>query len=204
MSTHVTKIADCAEILPGYSLQVRAEHEPGGSHQVIMGKHLTNVEVYRYSEKHELCITPSRSLEKYRVQSGDVLFVSRGIRNHATLLKSVPEKTIASATFYIMHPREGIDPGYLAWCLNQAPIQARISQVRTGAGTPIVQRKIFADIKIPVPSMDKQKQLAALGSLMTKEQQLQQKLVEETIKLHRAWGQQLFRTLTTETKQDQR
>ena len=201
MSTHVTKIADCAEILPGHSLQVRAEHEPGGSHQVIMGKHLTNIEVYDYSEKHKLCITPSRSLKKYRVRSGDVLFVSRGIRNHATLLKSVPEKTIASATFYILHPRENIDPGYLAWCLNQAPIQARIAQVRTGAGTPIVQRKIFAEINIPVPSMDKQKQCAALGSLMTQEQHLRQKLVDETIKLHRAQGRKLFCSLTTTINQ---
>lgn len=204
MSTHVIRIADCAEILPGYSLQVRAEHEPGGSHQVIMGKHLTNVEVYRYSEKHKLCINPSRSLKKYRVRNGDVLFVSRGVRNHAILLESVPEKTVASATFYILHPHESIDPGYLAWCLNQVSIQARITQVRTGAGTPIVQRKIFADIKIPVPSMDKQKQLAALGYLMTQEQQLQQKLVEETIKLHRAQGQRLFSSLTTKTRQIQR
>ena len=204
MSTHVTRIADCAEILPGYSLQVRAEHQPGGSHQVIMGKHLTKVEAYRYSEQHRLCITPSRSVKKYRVRSGDVLFVSRGVRNHAILLESVPEKTVATATFYILHPHESIDPGYLAWCLNQAPIQARIAQVRTGAGTPIVQRNIFADIKIPVPSMDEQKQLAALGNLMTQEQQLRQKLVEETIKLHRAQGQRLFYSLTTKTRQIQR
>jgi len=202
VSIHVTKIADCAEILPGYSLQVRAEHEPGGSHQVIMGKHLTNIEVYRYSEKHKLCITPSRSLKKYRVRSGDVLFVSRGVRNHAIVLESVPDKTIASATFYILRPHERIDSGYLAWCLNQAPIQARIARVRTGAGTPIVQRKIFAEIKIPMPSLDKQKKLAVLGYLMTQEQHLRQKLVEKTIKLHRAQGQQLFRALTTTPKQD--
>jgi len=204
MSTRVVKISNCAEILPGYSLQVRAEHEPGGSHQVLMGKHLTNVDVYRFAEQHKLRLTPSRSVKKYRVRSGDVLFVSRGIRNHAVLLDSVPEKTIASATFYILHPHENINPGYLAWCLNQASIQARIAQVRTGAGTPIVQRKIFADIEIPVPSIDKQKQLAALGNLMTREQQLQQKLTEQTIKLHRAQGEQLLHTLTTNTKQIQR
>jgi len=202
VSTHVKKIADCAEVLPGYSLQVRAEHEPGGSHQVIMGKHVTGVEVYRYTEKDKLCIIPSRSVQKYRVRSGDVLFVSRGIRNHATLLKSVPSRTIASATFYILRPHENLDSGYLAWCLNQAPIQAKIAQVRTGAGTPIVQRKIFSDIKIPIPSMEKQEQVAALGNLMTHEQKLRQKLVEETIKLHRAQGQIIFNSLTTTTNQD--
>jgi hypothetical protein len=49
--------------------------------------------------------------------------------------------------------------------------------------------------------MDKQKQLAALGSLMTQEQQLRQKLVEQIIKLHRAQGQKLFSSLTTNTRQ---
>ena len=54
------------------------------------------------------------------------------------------------------------------------------------------------DITIPVPSLHKQRQLAALGDLMVKEQQIQQNLVEETNKLHRALGQQLLRDLVTE------
>ncbi len=99
----------------------------------------------------------------------------------------------------ILHPHEGIvDPGYLAWCLNQAPIQARITQIRTGAGTPIVQRKVFADITIPVPSLDRQRQLTALGDLMAKEQRIRKNLVEESNKLHRALGQQLLHNLATE------
>jgi len=198
MSVQMTRIADCAEVLPGYALKARAEHEPEGTHQVILGKHLTEGSSYCYNHKHELRITPKGSVDKYQVSAGDVLFVSRGSRNHAARVESVPGATVASATFYILHPHEGIDPGYLAWCLNQAPTQAQIGQVRTGAGTPIVQRKIFAEITIPVPSLDKQRQLAALGDLMVKEQQIRQNLVEETKKLHRALGQQLLRDLVTE------
>ena len=114
------------------------------------------------------------------------------------MVVSVPDVAVASATFYILHPHEGMDPGYLAWCLNQAPIQARIAQVRTGAGTPIVQRKVFADITIPVPSLGKQRQLAALGDLMAQEQRIRKNLVEESNKLHRALGQQLLHNLATE------
>ena len=133
------------------------------------------------------------------VRTGDVLFVSRGSRNHATIVESIPDATIASATFYILHPHDGIDPGYFAWCLNQIPVQAQIGQVRTGAGTPIVQRKDFADITIPVPYLHKQQQLAALGDLMAQEQRIRQKLVEETNKLHRVLGQQILQSLATET-----
>lgn len=198
MSVQMTRIADCAELLPGYALRARAEHEPEGTHQVILGKHLTEGSSYRYNHEHELRITPKGPVDKYRVSAGDVLFVSRGSRNHAARVESVPDVTVASATFYILHPHEGIDPGYLAWCLNQAPTQAQIGQVRTGAGTPIVQRKVFADITIPVPSLDKQRQLAVLGDLMVKEQQIRKNLAEETNKLHRVLGNQLLHNLATE------
>ena len=59
MSVQMTRIADCAEVLPGYALKARAEHEPEGTHQVILGKHLTEGLSYRYSHEHELRITPS-------------------------------------------------------------------------------------------------------------------------------------------------
>jgi len=197
MNAQMTRIVDCADLLPGYALKSRAEHEPEGIYQIILGKHLTEGLSYHYSEKHELRITPKGSVERYRVRSGDVLFVSRGSRNHAAVVESVPDLTIASATFYILHPRDGIDSGYLAWCLNQASIQAQIGQVRTGAGTPIVQRKVFADLAIPVPSVEKQQQLAALGDLMVQEQHIRKKLVDETKKLHRAHGQQLLHRMET-------
>ena len=197
MSAQMTRIIDCAEVLPGYALKARVEHGPEGTHQVILGKHLSEGLPYQYTPEHELRITPKGSVDKYRVSIGDVLFVSRGSRNQAAVVESVPDPTVASATFYILHPHDGIDPGYLAWCLNQAPVQAQIGQVRTSAGTPIVQRKVFTDITIPVPSLNKQRQLAALSDLMAQEQRIRQQLVEETNKLHRALGQQLFYKLAT-------
>jgi hypothetical protein len=194
----MTRIADCAEVLPGYALKARAEHEPEGAYQVILGKHLSDEPVYRYLPSHKLRIDPKGPVDKYRVNPGDVLFISRGTRNQAARVESVPPATVASATFYILRPHEGVDAGYLAWCLNQVPIQAQIGQVRTGAGTPIVQRKVFMEISIPVPSLEKQRQLAELAELMAKEQQIRQELVEETGKLHRALGQQLLQHLVAE------
>ena len=192
MSVQITKIADCADLLPGYALKARAEHEPEGTHQVILGKHLSEGSPYRYTLEHELRITLKGPVDRYRVSAGDVLFASRGSRNYAAMVASVPDVTVASAMFYILRPNDDIDSGYLAWCLNQVPIQAQIGQVRTGAGTPIVQRSVFADITIPIPSLDKQQQIAALGDLMAQEQHIRKNLMEETNKLHRALGQQLL------------
>ena len=196
MNAQLTKIADCADVLPGYALKARAEHEPEGTHQVILGKHLSEGQPYHYLPEHKLRITPKGSLEKYRVRKGDVLFVSRGSRNCAAVVDSVPDLTVASATFYILRPHNGIDPAWLAWCLNQVPIQARITQVRTGAGTPIIQRKIFAELTLPIPPLDQQHKLAVLGELMAKERMLRQKLLEQTNTLHQALGEKLLQQMT--------
>ncbi len=197
MNAQLTRIADCADVLPGYALKARAKHEPEGTHQVILGKHLAEGLPYRYLPKHELRITTKGSLEKYRVREGDVLLVSRGIRNHASIVESVPDPTVASATFYILRPHNGIDSTFLAWCLNQPPIQARIAQVRTGAGTPIIQRRIFAELTLPVPPLDKQRQLAELGELMMKERTLRQALLDQSNRLHRALGEKILRQMTS-------
>lgn len=173
------------------------ENEPEGTHQVIIGRHLADGLSYSYNPKHELRITPRGKLDKYLVSRGDVLFVSRGTKNRAVVIDDVPPLTVASAVFYILKPKAGVEPAYLAWCLNQSPIMARIDQMRTGAGTPIVQRSEFGDIVVPLPPLEKQNQLAALGGLMAQEQTLRRKLTEESEKLHRALGQQIMQNLIT-------
>ncbi len=192
MNAQMKRITDCAEVLPGYALKARAEHEPEGIYQIIMAKHLDDCTPYTYSANDELRMTPKGSVKKYIVQQGDVLFISRGVRNCASKIEDVPEKTVASGTFYILRAKAELNPDYLAWCLNQAPIQAQIGQIRTGAGTPIVQRAMLGDLEIPCPDMATQEKLASLGNLMIKERQLRQALIASTEQLHRAIGQALI------------
>lgn len=198
MRTQMKKVAECAEVLPGFALKARAEHEPEGAYQVVMAKHLSDCMPYRYLDEHELRMTPAGSPENYRVQKGDVLFISRGVRNCAAVIESVPEKTIASATFYILRTHPVIDPAYLAWCLNQSPAQAQIGQIRTGAGTPIVQRNVLGDIQIPVPSVKEQQRIVALGALMAAELDIRKKLLEATETYQRMVGQKIIAQLNQE------
>ena len=170
------RISDVAEVLPGLTLQSRALHESEGTHQVILAKHLKEGQPYQYDQEDLLRLVPKRSPDKYLVNKGDVLFISRGVRNHAVVVESVPENTVASATLYILRVKDEIIPSYLAWCINQSSIQAEVTQVRTGAGTPIVQRKVFQEISIPLPSLEKQKQIAEFNDLMGKERKLREKL----------------------------
>nr|VFJ47071.1 MAG: Type I restriction modification DNA specificity domain-containing protein [Candidatus Kentron sp. DK] len=187
------RIGECVDVLPGYALKSCARHDPAGSHQVILGKHLPALGIgYRYHPKHELRITPKGKTVNYLVKTGDILFVSRGARNQAVLVEAAPERTIASATFYLLRTRGDVDGAYLAWFLNQTIAQDRIRQVRTGAGTPIVQRHAFADIVIPLPPPDIQRTIARLGACMARERILRQTLMECTAQLHTLIGRRLI------------
>lgn len=192
MAAKHVDLGSVAEVLPGFAVKGRVEHVPNGRWQLIQGKHLTPGEPYRYRLEHELRICPERNVEPYRVETGDVLIASRGTSNYAVALAEVPGRTIAPATFYILHPGLDIDALYLAWVLQQAPVQAQIAQVRTGTLTPIVQRRSFKDVRIPLPPLPEQRRIAALAGLMTRERHLLRQLEDATARYHDAVGRALF------------
>jgi hypothetical protein len=200
VTSQLTRLSAVADILPGYSVKGRVVHDPTGSIQIVMGRHLRNNTAYHYADEDELRIQPPRKTAPYRVGPGDVLFTARGKTNHATLLAQVPEQTIASSTFYIVRARTGLEPAYLAWALNQPAAQAAIAQVRTGAGVAIVQRRAFTQIVIPVPDRETQQHIGRLAELMGRERQLLQRLSDETARHHQMLGHCLWTRLSQPNK----
>lgn len=179
MNSKTIRIKDCADVQPGFSIKTAMVHEQNGTHQIITAKNLTESEPYIYNKKHALRITPSRPAKKYLLNPGDILFMSRGTKNIATLLESFPQPALAPSVFYILRPEENILAPYLAWILNQQPVQAEITGMRTGAGTPMVPRKEFRDICIPLPSFEIQKKIIELDNTMRKEQSLLMQLADK-------------------------
>lgn len=195
MKTQIVRIMDCAEVLPGFSTLAALRDDPGGTHQVVMGKHLTQGEPYTYKEEDRLRIIPDRDVSNYVVETGDILYMSRGITTYPVLIESVPEPTAAPSTFFILRPRPNIVSAYLAWCLEQPPTEARLTAMRTGAGTPTIPRKGFMAITIPLPDMATQHRIAELWHLQNRERQLRQQLLNESTRLHRLAGQRIFNEL---------
>ncbi len=192
MNAEMVTIETCAQVQAGFSVKGALTHEPGGTHQVIMSKHLTPGEPYRYEEEHALRITPARSVDNYRLVPGDILFMSRGVGNYAVLLEDIPASSIASLTFFILRAREGVDPGYLVWCLNQQPFQTQLRNVRTGAGTPMIPRQIFNELRILLPPLAEQYKIARLGNLLGREQRLLRQLQDATQLRQRLIGAQIL------------
>ncbi len=194
-SARVLTLRECAEVLPGFSIAGRLQHDPKGTHQVIITRHLADGLPYKYDTSQELRIVPRRDTAPYEVHRGDVLFMSRGTQNRAWVVAEVPDPTIAPVSFYILRPGESLDGGYLAWYLNQAPAQGAIGQLRTGAGTPLVQRDAFQSLNVVLPPLDVQREIATLGVLLARERDLRQRLADATGRAHAALGANIIETL---------
>lgn len=197
MKTRIVRIMDCAEVLPGFSTQEALRNEPGGIYQVVMGKHLTRGEPYVYKEEDRLRIAPVRDLSRYVLAQGDILYLAKGGNTYPVLIDSVPESTVAPATFFILSPRPNLVPEYLVWCLEQAPTEALIGALQTGAGTPTIPRKGFMEITVPLPDMATQHRIGDLWRLQHRERKLQQQLLVESIILQRLTGKRLFEKFST-------
>lgn len=195
MKTKILRIKDCAEVLPGFSAKTAIVSDPGGTVQVITGQHLSRGEPYRYQSDHELLINPPKGSEKYLVKPGDVLFMSRGPRNSAVLLEDVPQPAIAPLTFFIIKAKSNVSPDYLAWYLNQEPARVQLNAIRTGAGTPMIPRREFCEITIPLPSLADQGRIGELSRFQSRETSLLKRLSEETERLQRLIGQLLLSRL---------
>lgn len=195
MKAQLVQIGDCAAVLPGFSTKGALVDEPGGTHQVIMAKHLTKGVPYVYDESHRLRINPDRDMSKYVLEPGDILFMSRGTGSYAVILETLYHPSIAPSTFFVLKPQPHVVPAYLVWCLEQPAIQSSLGQMRTGAGTPMIPRQGFAAIQIPLPEKELQRRIADLWRLQRREARLRQELSEETGRLARQLGQRIFESI---------
>jgi len=197
-----SRIKDCAEVLSGFSSKGAIVNEPGGTLQVITAQHLKRGEPYYYKEEHRTRIAAPRFIEKYLLEPGDILFMSRGVNNYATLLEDFPRPAIAPLTFFIIKPKRTlVNPEYLAWCLNQDMVRLKLNEIRTGAGTPMIPRQEFGEIEIPLPPKAVQRRIADLARLQSREKALLQELFQETERLQRLTGQQLLTNLARQKKE---
>lgn len=205
MITRIVRIDDCAEVIPGFSFTGALKDDPNGTHQVVMGKHIGDGDKYEYKDEDRFRLAPERAVdEKYLIRPGDILFMSKGAKNQAVMVRSVPEPTIAPSSFFII--RVGrivpVDSGYLLWSINQQAVRNRVNELRTGAGTPMIPRKGFCAIEIPLPDLATQQTIANLCSLQDREAGLIRDLAEKSEKLRRVVGQRILDSISTQKREN--
>jgi type I restriction enzyme S subunit len=101
-------------------------------------------------------------LEKYRLQSGDILFARTGATTGKSfLIRDCPDSVFASYLIRVQLSKE-VSPGYIYQFFQTPSYWSHITQFTTGSTQGGFNASKLAEIAIPLPPLPIQKQIAAI------------------------------------------
>jgi hypothetical protein len=175
MSTNY-RLAEIAEVRPGYLARKGVKPRADGTHHLLQIRDFTH-DRSTVDPTSLVRFTPDSLSSLQPLQAGEVVFLARGAKNFACATAPVPDCTLAAGYFFVLHPRNTVLPGYLAWCLNQtATLRALTRAATSGAHMPVVRRSDIENVQIPVPPLAVQRTIVELDNLMREEKSLLQEL----------------------------
>jgi hypothetical protein len=159
------------DLFSGFSFRNKVEDEPGGDIAVIQMRDLKDD--YTSIGAGLAQVSLPKINNKYFLQGGDVLFVAKGANNHALVYNLNLPKAIASSAFFILRSDQSkVMPAYLAWYINQLPVQQYLKEKMAGTYVPNVTKSIVEGITIALLPLEVQKKIAAIDYLQKQEQRL--------------------------------
>lgn len=138
-------------------------------------------------------VAEGKKTEQYLLQKGDVLLAGKGHRLIAWAYQSEMGKCIASSLFYVLKlEQDYILPQYLALFLNSTKPQHQLAFMSSGATIQSLPKNEMLELKIQIPSLDKQQQIVNLAQAQQKEVNLYQEVLNQKNKLNQAIINQLI------------
>lgn len=116
------------------------------------------------------------------LKKGDVLFNSKGHRMLACYINEDMGQTTCSPSLFLMRLKPAykgkINPAFLAWQLNQEPVQNYFKRSAEGSLQIALRKDVLAATTIVLPCHSEQNTIASLYQAAIKEHQLLQQLIE--------------------------
>lgn len=112
------------------------------------------------------------------LQNGDVIFAARGAKNYAVALENVPHAAVCSPHFFVLRIKNGCDPAFLAWQINQKPAQEYFKRTATGSHILNIRREVIENLKVALPSLDQQRTIVQHFQAATAERQALEELIK--------------------------
>lgn len=166
------------DFFAGFSFRQKVEHDPDGDLHVIQMKDLQDN--YSTIGLNLTKINSEKISDKYFLQKGDVLLITKGANNVAVEYTLDFKKAIAASAFYVLRPDQSkIIPSYLAWYINQEPVQQHFKANLAGTYIPNLNKAAIEEIVITLPPIEKQELVVAIDRLRRKEIELTTELLEK-------------------------
>ena len=163
------KLKEIADISTGFSFRAKIKHDPDGDTRVIQ---MSDVDEYQgiMMEKLHLLMNFEPRSDRYFLDPGDVIMVSKGYNINAFVVPGGLGKVVTVNSFLVMKPnRTKVFPDYLAWFLNSKRTQHFFKEMAAGTNVPNLSIKALESLDVHLPSMNKQIQIAELDYLKRRE-----------------------------------
>jgi len=178
LDAHLTAaLGDVADIAAGHPLRSAVDELPAGEIAVVQMRNVDPDGGVDWSGLRAVELPPARKTELLR--PGDVIFSTRGTRNYAVALNDVPRPAVCSPHFFVIRVRApDIDPGFLAWQINQAPAQEYFQREATGSHILNIRREVIERLEVVRPPLAQQAAIAALADAVRHEKHVLSALID--------------------------
>ena len=174
------KLKDIAHIRAGHAFRKKLINDPGHQTQVIQMKDLQlNGEIKWGS----MIKTAPAAISREWVKKADLLLVSRGANNTAYYIGEEPPAPSLAAPYFFhitLLPRalEAIEPEFIAWQLNQKPIQDYFRKNAEGSTSKAIRREIVENVEIVVPPIKQQRCIFSLNNNIARQRRAHEQLID--------------------------
>lgn len=156
-------------LFSGYSFREKIEHNPNGSVGILQMKDI-NSNYLSFDYQNIDKVSDFIFKDKFYLQKGDILFVSKGVNNYAIAIDDINFKVVPSATFFVIRVDERlIVPEYLVWYINQREAQNYLNEKKAGTYIPNLNKQDIMELPIKIPPIKQQKAIANTAILLNKE-----------------------------------
>lgn len=177
IDANILVLNDCAKVRAGYPFRGGIEEVVGGEVGVVQMKDIEPAGDIKWASviRTEL----ERRRPQQWIEPRDVLFVSRGPRFYAACVSQAPLSAVCSPHLLQLRIHSGMAllPEFLAWQLNQTPLQRQIRAAAEGSNQLSIRLSVLASLTISVPSLETQHRIVNLAKAAREERALLQALI---------------------------
>jgi restriction endonuclease S subunit len=167
-----TPLGELARVSTGYPFRKKVETEEGGDIVLVQIKDVDSAEGVSAGGTIVLR-SEGGKYEKHLLQGGDLLFQSRGSRHPVAVVDGGVKGIAATGLLVIRPDPRRVIPGYLAWWLNHAQSQAKLTRdLARGTYIPFISKSDLEAFSVAVPPLAIQAQIVEVDRLQRLEQKL--------------------------------
>lgn len=164
----ILKLASVATITTGHPFRGKIPEKSGSDMYVVQMKDVSIETGIDWNSVIETELGGKK--QPGWLMRGDILFAARGSRNYAVLIDQDKKKVVSAPHFYILSVKaQALLPEFLAWQLNQKPLQNYFDSMSEGSMTKSIRRSILEKTEIIAPPIEKQKRILKLYETLLRE-----------------------------------